>query len=259
MVTRRLPARPAPVAAKTAARPAPRPAPRRTAPARPPAAPTSAQNAAAGVDLAQRLQWNYVDITDIQPYPYNPRDNADAIQSVANSIRAYGFVIPIVLDENNVIIAGHTRVEAAKTLGMTEVPALLASHLTPEQATAFRLIDNKVAEGAKWDFDLLAGEIAKLGEAVDFTQFGWRQEEIDCLKDVVADSCLTDGITVTPEEAQATSQRRAPTQARFVLGEFVFFIPAATYRNWADGIRQLHDFNEEAIAADIKRRLSILE
>lgn len=220
--------------------------------------------APAGVDLSKRLQWEYVDIADIHPYEYNPRDNEKAIPAVANSIRSFGFLIPVVLDANNVLVAGHTRVEAAKLNGMTEVPAVRATYLTPEQINAFRLIDNKVAEQATWDFDLLSSEVAKLADlGLDFTQFGWTQEEIDCLGEVVAADCLT--ATDVTEQAEATNEatgtanRRAPTQARFVLGEIVMFLPVSEYRPWVDGLRALHDFNEAAIHNDIKRRLGITQ
>jgi hypothetical protein len=211
--------------------------------------------------IHQRLQWEYVDINDLVPYEWNPRDNSEAVAAVANSIRSFGFLIPVVVDADNVLVAGHTRVEAAKSLGMPEVPAVRATHLTAEQINAFRLIDNKVAEQAKWDFDLLAGEVSKLGGLFDFTQFGWSQEEIDCLGDVVAADCLTATDVVAEAERQAgdVAQRRAPVTARFVLGEVVFFLPVSVYRNWVDGVRQLNDFNESAIATDIKRRLGIVE
>ena len=96
---------------------------------------------------------------------------------------------------------------------------------------------------------------------LDSTEFGWTQNEIDCLSDLVAQDCLNPANLVgTPDESEPEQvQRRAPTQARVVIGEFVFFIPATTYRNWADGVRQLNDFNEESIVEDLKRRLAILE
>lgn len=218
--------------------------------------------APAGIDIHRKLTWEYVPIDDLTPYEWNPRDNSEAVGAVANSIRAFGFLIPIVIDTNNVLVAGHTRVEAAKTLGLSEVPAVRADYLTPEQINAFRLIDNKVAEQARWDHDLLAGEIGKLqGLGLDFTQFGWTPEEIDCLSEVVASDCLTGAESTAAAAAQAgdTANRRAPVTARFVLGEIVFFAPAAQYRVWVDGLRQLHDFNETAIADDLKRRLGILE
>ncbi len=210
----------------------------------------------------ERHTIEYLDVNDITPYPYNPRDNERAIPAVAASIKSFGFLIPCVVDVNNVLVAGHTRTEAAKLLGLTEVPCIRAAGLTQDQINAFRLIDNKVAEQAQWDFDLLAGEISKLGDlGLDFTEFGWTAEEIDCLSEVVAADCLTaaEAATAAEEGSAQASNRRSPTTARFVLGEIVFFITSNQYRVWVDGLRQLHDFNEDRIAEDIKRRLGILE
>lgn len=143
---------------------------------------------------------------------------------------------------------------------MIEVPTIVADHLTEEQLNAFRLIDNKVAELAKWDFDLLSGEIAKLKDSgIQLTDFGWTREELDCLGDIVRDDCLaTEGLV----DAQANdrirrAERRAPATARAVLGEIVFFMPATVYRIWIDGMRTLHDYDEAAIVDDIKTRLGI--
>lgn len=208
-----------------------------------------------------RVTLNYVDINSLVPYDYNARDNAPAIDSVANSIKTFGFLIPVVIDKDNVLVAGHTRVEAAKLLGLSEVPAITAEHLTDEQVMAFRLIDNKTAELAKWDFDLLAGEISKLQESgLTLTDFGWSREELDCLGQMVADDCLsTEGlVTAEAQDRLRRTERRAPATARFVLGELVFFIPATEYRAWVDGIRTLHDYNEQDIVLDLKRRLGII-
>lgn len=203
-----------------------------------------------------------LDINDIEPYEYNPRKNAEAIASVANSIRQYGFMVPVVIDADNVLVTGHTRIEAAKTLGMQEVTAIRAEHLPPEAIAQFRIIDNKVAELAEWDHELLAGEIAKLAEfGLDWTQFGFNQNEIDCLQDLVASDCLevADLNTTAATGAQRAEAVRAPTQTRFVFGEIVFFVPQAQYRAWLDGIRSLHDFDKDAIEAEIVRRLGIPE
>lgn len=219
-----------------------------------PATPTAPQHT--GV----RVQLEYLDIASLQPYDFNPRDNAPAIDSLANSIRTFGFLIPVVVDHDLVVVAGHTRIEAAKKLGMSEVPSIRVTHLTDEQVNAFRLIDNKVAELAKWDFDLLAGEISKLQDSgLTLTDFGWSREELDCLSDMVQDDCLSaEGLV----DAQATerlrrTERRAPATARMVIGEIVFFLPAADYRQWIDGVRTLHDYNETAIIADLRTRLGM--
>lgn len=207
-----------------------------------------------------RYAMEYVDINAVSPYEFNPRDNAAAIASVANSIREVGFIMPIVLDRNNVLVAGHTRIEAAKTLGLPEVPAIRAENLSEEQVAAFRLIDNKVAELAKWDFDLLAGELNKLqSSGINFTDFGWTREELDCLNDVVQDDCLSGEslMDVESRERLRRTERRAPATARFVLGELVFFTSQADYRSWIDSLRTQHDYNEQAMIADVKTRLGI--
>jgi hypothetical protein len=203
-----------------------------------------------------------MDVHEIVPYQRNPRDNAEAVASVAASIKEFGFRIPIVVDNDNVIVCGHTRVEAAKSLGLSEIPATRADGLSQKQIDAFRLIDNKVSELARWDFDLLAGEIQALSDSgINMTEFGWTREELDCLSDVVAADCLsTDGlISLEDRERNQRTERRAPSTARFVLGELVFFIPAADYRQWVDALRGLHDFREEDIIADLKQRLGIVE
>lgn len=212
--------------------------------------------------LKARIELEYRDINELKNYDFNPRDNGPAIESVANSIRTFGFLIPVVVDADGVLVAGHTRVAAAKTLGMDEVPTVQVGHLSEDEINAFRVIDNKVAELAKWDFDLLAGEIGKLqGSGLTLTDFGWTREEIDCLTDVVQADCLsTDSLVdLSAQERLRRSERRAPSTARFVMGELVFFIQASDYRRWVDGIRVLCDYDETAITAELKRRLGVTE
>lgn len=212
-------------------------------------------------NTGHRMRLEYRDITDIRPYEFNPRDNAAAIESVKNSIKTFGFIIPVVVDSNNVLVAGHTRVEAAKLLGMSEVPSIQVDYLTEKEIQAFRVIDNKVAELAKWDFDLLSQELSSLqGSGLNLTDFGYTREELDCLTDVVADDCLNAAgiMDVAAREAARRRDRRAPAQARFVLGEFTFFVPASEATAWMSGLRSAFDFNEAEIAAEIKRRLGIL-
>ena len=218
---------------------------------------TPAQNHS---NVSTRVQLEYIDITELQPYDFNPRQNAGAVDSLANSIRSFGFLIPVVVDADNIVVAGHTRIEAAKKLGMLEVPTIRVTHLTDEQVNAFRLIDNKVAELAKWDFDLLAGEIGKLKDSgLTLTDFGWTREELDCLSDMVADDCLSaEGLVdAQAQERIRRAERRAPATARVVIGEIVFFVPATDYRQWIDGIRTLHDYDESAIIADLRERLGL--
>lgn len=211
-------------------------------------------------NVATRVRIEYRDLNELEPYEDNPRQNEEAVQSVANSIRNFGFLVPIVIDEDGIIVAGHTRFEAAKTIGMTEAPTIRADHLTPDQARQFRLIDNKVSELARWDMDLLSGEITALSESgIDFTEFGWTREEVDCLTDVVSDDCLS-ASTVVDEEEESSHRRadpRAPSQARVVISEFVFFLPMQVYRRWANQLRVECNYDEEAIKTELQERLGM--
>ena len=101
-------------------------------------------------------------IGELRPYENNPRNNDEAVQYVANSIREFGFKVPIIIDKDNVIIAGHTRLKAAELLGLEEVPCIRADDLTEEQAKAFRLADNKVGEIATWDLEKLNFELENI-------------------------------------------------------------------------------------------------
>lgn len=111
-------------------------------------------------------------LSDVKPYENNPRKNNEAVKQVAQSIKEFGFKVPVVIDKNNVIIAGHTRYKAAKRLKMKEIPTIIADDLTDEQVKAFRLADNKVAEKAEWDFDLLPLEINNIVD-IDMGAFGF--------------------------------------------------------------------------------------
>jgi len=106
-----------------------------------------------------------IPISEIVPYENNPRKNDSAVGIVAKSIKEFGFRVPIILDDKNIIVCGHTRVKAAIKLGMTEVPAIYAEGLTDEQIKAFRIMDNKTQEYAKWDEDLLKEELNSLKDA----------------------------------------------------------------------------------------------
>lgn len=98
-------------------------------------------------------------VDKLVPYENNPRNNTEAIQYVANSIKEFGFKVPLVIDSDNVVICGHTRLLAAKQLGLKDVPCVVADDLTDDQIKAFRLADNKVGEIATWDLNKLQLEL----------------------------------------------------------------------------------------------------
>lgn len=122
------------------------------------------------------MQIQYLKIDQITPYEKNPRKNEAAIAPVMESIKQFGFKSPIIVDKDNIIINGHTRYKAARRLGLDTVPVIIATDLTPEQVKAFRLADNKTAEFAEWDFDLLDEELKSLLD-FDMSVFGFEDPE----------------------------------------------------------------------------------
>lgn len=135
-------------------------------------------------------------IDELIPYEKNPRLNDDAVEYVANSIKEFGFKVPIIIDKNNVIVAGHTRLKASKMLGLEEVPCIIADDLNEEQIKAFRLVDNKVSEYSQWNFELLEEEMKELD--IDMGEFGF-----ESLNDLTDDDFIQD-TEITKEKENKT-------------------------------------------------------
>lgn len=150
-------------------------------------------------------------LSELKLYEKNPRKNDNAVDYVAKSIEQFGFKVPIVIDKNNVIIAGHTRYKASEKLGLNEVPCIIADDLTDEQVKAFRLADNKVSEMSEWDYDLLNMELDDI-VGIDMEDFGFLDINAD---DYGTDFDLPDGdksnleqitFTLTNEQAKAVRE-----------------------------------------------------
>lgn len=120
-------------------------------------------------------------VDDLIPYENNPRNNEAAISKVAESIREFGFKVPIIVDKDNTIIAGHTRVKACNVLGIEKVPTIVADDLTDDQVKAFRLADNKVSEFASWDYEALMEELEDI--SLDMESFGFNFDELEGFED----------------------------------------------------------------------------
>lgn len=150
-----------------------------------------------------------MDVKELIPYEKNPRKNDAAVPKVMQSIKEFGFKVPIVVDKNNVIVTGHTRFKAAMKLGMTKVPVLVADDLTPEQIKAFRLADNKVSEFAVWDYELLAGELGELDEMFDMEELGFNLD-MEELKEQWA------------EEEEAPEPKEKPERGYAICYELTF-------------------------------------
>jgi len=148
------------------------------------------------------------DINDIKPYDKNPRNNANSIDKVADSIAEFGFRQPIVVDEDMIVLAGHTRLLASKQLGLKKVPVHIAEGLTNAQKKAYRIMDNKSSEDSEWDKDLLNLEIKDLIEDnYDLNMTGFTPEQIDALS-VLTESILEgetdeDSVPEPPKEPKS--------------------------------------------------------
>ena len=118
-------------------------------------------------------------IGEIKPYESNPRKNDKAVDAVMESIKEFGFKVPMVITSDGEIVTGHTRYRAAKKLGLKKVPCIIADDLTEEQITAYRLVDNKTQELSNWDFPKLISELKELTDNFDMSLFGFGYLEED--------------------------------------------------------------------------------
>ena len=142
-------------------------------------------------------------LSQIKPYPGNPRQNDAAVDAVAESIRRFGFRQPIVVDADGVIVCGHTRYKAALKLGLETVPVHVATDLTPEQIKAYRIADNKVADLSTWDMELLPIELSELqGMDFDLGLLGFSEDDLATLLDpgVKDGLCDPDEVPEPPDE-----------------------------------------------------------
>lgn len=142
-----------------------------------------------------------VKIENLIPYENNPRNNERAVDKVANSIKEFGFKVPIIIDKDNVIVCGHTRYLAAKQLGISEIPCIMACDLTEQQIKAFRLADNKTAEFSSWDYDLLGYELEDID--IDMTDFGFTETEDIDIDEFFVESNVKESAMVT-EKVKST-------------------------------------------------------
>lgn len=155
------------------------------------------------------MQVKDTDISKIKPYENNPRDNTNAVAEVAESIKQYGFQQPIVVDKNGVIIVGHTRYLAAKSLGMTTVPVIWASNLSDQQVKGYRLADNKTSDYSVWDNKKLLKELQEIDKDI-YTGF----KESGIFDDVLDES---DNSPVEENEKGVTYSIKFSTQSKEVF------------------------------------------
>ncbi|MFH1917616.1 MAG: ParB N-terminal domain-containing protein [Nanoarchaeota archaeon] len=197
-----------------------------------------------------------IPISEIIPYEKNPRKNEKAVEIVAKSIKEFGFKVPIILDKNNEIIAGHTRLKAAIKLKMTSVPIIRADELNEEQVKAFRIMDNKSIEYAEWDYDLLEEEL-KVLQKIDFdlSLTGFSNKELYELMKLNADAEFD--VDKEVEEAIKRGAQRVKENEVWQLGEHKLIIGNSVNRKVWEKLMENEKF--DLMFTDPPYRLSYTE
>lgn len=193
-----------------------------------------------------------LDLKKLVPYARNPRITAHAVDKVAASIKEFGFRQPIVVDSEMVIIAGHTRYQAAQKLGLIDACLCMWRRVCPrKQVKAYRIADNRTGEEAQWDNEMLALELADLDNmSFDKAVLGFEAAELEQLQKSL-DSLLTDGIDDDEEKPIDEADTRA------TIGPYSFEIPRERYLVWIEEVKQEVGFDKEAIVHELKKRLGL--
>jgi len=157
-----------------------------------------------GISIVDRIEM--VEISKLNPYENNARLNDNAVPSVMNSIEQFGFKVPIVVTSGYEIVCGHTRVKAAKRLGMDRVPCVFANDLTEAQIKAFRLADNKVSELAMWDMEKLDKELSDIGSDIKMDDFGFLEFQKESIQSLFEEK---------PEEENGKEEQNQQGQSEY--------------------------------------------
>lgn len=190
----------------------------------------------------------------LNPYANNPRTHSDEqISQLAASFIQFGMVNPLLVDSEAGLIAGHGRLEAAKLIGLKEVPVIVLDHLTEDQKRAYVIADNKLAENAGWDKALLAQELEKLMEnEFDIGLTGFSDDEIAQLLSNAEDD-LADGF----DESEGEEDNSEEADTTCVIGPYRMVIAREDYMRWHDALRAAVGFGADEIKNEILRRLKI--
>lgn len=183
--------------------------------------------------LQTKVAMTTAQLSAIKPYWNNPRKNDEAVEALKKSIKEFSFLVPIVVDAEGVIITGHTRYKASVELGLTEVPVIYAAHLSPEQAKAFRLADNRISENSKWDETKLAEELRALQDlGFDMEGTGFSKEELDCLCGTITADCLGDMDFASVCGTVAPKSSTVRDSVVISVGNYRFYVGVQDYKLW---------------------------
>lgn len=180
-----------------------------------------------------------VNLSDVKPYDNNPRNNEGAVDDLAKIIEANGFLVPLIVDKDMVLITGHTRRLAMMKLGMEQAQVIIADHLTPAQVRSFRLADNRVGENSKWDENKLAEELRQLSEmGFDLGFTGFSQEELDCLCGSIEATCLDDMDYEAVCGQVAPKEIKAKGSVVISIGNYKFYVTVEEYKAWEEEMQK---------------------
>ncbi|NCC03486.1 MAG: hypothetical protein EOM37_05485 [Proteobacteria bacterium] len=201
--------------------------------------------------MAERIE--FWPTSKLQPYEKNPRIHSDEqISQIAASFIRFGMVMPILVDSTAGVIAGHGRLEAAKLVGLKKVPVVVLDGLSEDEKNAYVIADNKLAENASWDKELL-GEHVEVLLAKDFDMgvIGFSKDEIDQLLNE-AEEDLSDGF-----DGDDTEKPQEESDTQCVIGSYRLPVSRDDYLRWHDSIREAVGFEKDAIKKEIRRRLKL--
>ena len=159
-----------------------------------------------------------IDIKLIKPYENNPRVNINAVDKVAESIKEFGFKVPLVVNSDYVIINGHTRYEASKKLGLKNVPVIFADDLSEQQQNAFRIIDNKTHDYAEWDYETLEEELDKI--SLDMSKYGFEENTLDFIDEMIDSGIAGEGNDKEVWGLQITFEKKYEEQVKEVISKY---------------------------------------
>lgn len=159
-----------------------------------------------------------IDINLIKPYENNPRVNINAVDKVAESIKEFGFKVPLVVNSDYVIINGHTRYEASKKLGLKNVPVIFADDLSEQQQNAFRIIDNKTHDYAEWDYQTLEEELDKI--SLDMSKYGFEENTLDFIDEMIDSGIAGEGNDKELWSLQITFEKNYEDQVKQAINKY---------------------------------------
>lgn len=197
-------------------------------------------------------EYAHKSVHDLQEYEKNPNTHDDKnINELAASIKEWGFTNPILIDEFDMIIAGHGRWEAAKSINMEIVPCIILAGLTDSQKSAYVIADNSLPFGSKWDEDLLLQEI----EQLEADGFNIDLLALDNIEDI--DFAEFQPPSVPDGHAKDGDETVNKADTKLTIGEYSIEIPREVYIRWQDDIRNYAGFAKEDVTEEIKRRLQL--